>query len=195
MPRLALPRWIPQGAIEHRFDDVDAVVYTSISQKHGKPAALAYKGKSAKHSFHFVFPTIHRMTDYIQRWVDGLRKDKQHKEVAKVQKFAAQNSPHDFKVGDILYDSWGYEQTNIDWYQITEVKGRSITMREIKCTSEDTGWMTGRAMPVKGSFCGDPIKKVVQAYVSNGKAHHYINSRHGWISQWDGTPKRWSSYA
>src|ERR1035437_2253556 len=31
-----------------------------------------------------------------------------------------------FKVDEIYYDSWGYDQTNIDFYLITQVKQKSV---------------------------------------------------------------------
>ena len=39
---------------------------------------------------------------------------------------------HSFKVGDILYSSWGYEQTNIDFYQVAELNGSSmVTLKPV----------------------------------------------------------------
>ena len=42
---------------------------------------------------------------------------------------------HSFKVGDLLSCSWGYEQTNVDFYQVVALKGRTmITVK--KCYPE-----------------------------------------------------------
>ena len=39
---------------------------------------------------------------------------------------------HSFKVGDVLESSWGYEQTNIDLYQVIALNGKSmVTVRAI----------------------------------------------------------------
>ena len=67
------------------------------------------------------------------------------------------------KVGDIFVSTWGYEQTNIDFYQIIEVKGQYATFQEI-CSKEVEGSMYSHGMacqvvPVKDSFIGEPIKK------------------------------------
>ena len=32
--------------------------------------------------------------------------------------------PHSLKVGDILYCSWGYDQTNVDYFKVSEVIGK-----------------------------------------------------------------------
>jgi hypothetical protein len=41
-------------------------------------------------------------------------------------------APHNLKVGDVLYASWGYEQTIVDFYQVVEVDtDRTIRVRAI----------------------------------------------------------------
>ena len=32
--------------------------------------------------------------------------------------------PHSLKVGDILYASWGYDQTNIDYFKVDKLMGK-----------------------------------------------------------------------
>ncbi len=52
----------------------------------------------------------------MQDRIDFLRKDS----VSKSRK--SPDASEHYMEGDVLYDSWGYDQTNIDWYQITKVK-------------------------------------------------------------------------
>jgi hypothetical protein len=40
-------------------------------------------------------------------------------------------APPNPKVGDILYSSWGYDQTNIDYYQVVKVSKASVWIRSI----------------------------------------------------------------
>ena len=35
-------------------------------------------------------------------------------------------NPHTLKVGDVLYCSWGYAQTNVDYFKVSEVIGKRI---------------------------------------------------------------------
>lgn len=38
----------------------------------------------------------------------------------------------DVKVGDLFYSSWGYEQTNVDFFQVIELVGeKSVRVREV----------------------------------------------------------------
>jgi hypothetical protein len=65
------------------------------------------------------------------------------------------------KVGDLFYSSWGYDQTNTDFYQIVRViSDNSVEVRKVegKETSRDTP-MSGFVTPVKDSFIGDSMTK------------------------------------
>jgi len=35
------------------------------------------------------------------------------------------------RVGDILYSSWGWEQTNIDFYQVIAIRGSAVDLRQL----------------------------------------------------------------
>ena len=45
---------------------------------------------------------------------------------------------HDIKTGDIFYDSWGYDQTNINFYQVVGITDKSVKLREIKSHQDNT---------------------------------------------------------
>lgn len=58
------------------------------------------------------------------------------------------------KVGDIFYSSWGYDQTNIDFFQVVELKGsQMVKVREIAQTTVRTETaMSEYVKPVKDAF-------------------------------------------
>lgn len=56
------------------------------------------------------------------------------------------------EVGTIFYTSWGYDQTNVDFYQVVKISGLKIQVREIWGEERATGFMRGEATPVKDSF-------------------------------------------
>ena len=53
------------------------------------------------------------------------------------------SAAHHYKVGDILYNSWGYNQTNVDWYQVIKVKPKSIVIHPIAGDYKETGFLSG----------------------------------------------------
>lgn len=95
------------------------------------------------------------------------------------------------KIGDFFVDSWGYEQTNVDWYQVTKVSPASVWLRRVKSDRTETGYMTGECVPVKNAFIGDEKRKKLR----QNSGHFNVPSDYGWCQLWDGRPKRYSSYA
>lgn len=93
------------------------------------------------------------------------------------------------KVGSIFYNSWGYDQTNIDFYEVVEAKGMTVTVREIGQRRDRTYHDGGTCTPTKGQFKGEPMQKRLRAH-RNG-IYITMNS-YGSCSLWDGTPKGFS---
>jgi len=79
------------------------------------------------------------------------------------------------KPGDIFYTSWGYEQTNIDFYQIISVKNKTATICKIGSDRKYTGPMCGECSPVKDKFVGEPFQKRI-VYSVNGSPSMKIAS-------------------
>jgi hypothetical protein len=66
------------------------------------------------------------------------------------------------KTGDILVCKWGYEQTNVDFYQIIKTTAAMVTIRKIEANETyENSTMTGHALPVKDSFTETPIRRKV----------------------------------
>jgi hypothetical protein len=62
---------------------------------------------------------------------------------------------HTLKEGDILVCSWGYDQTNIDFYQVTKVVSNiSVRIRQIKNRIVSREEQQDLVEPVKGEFKG-----------------------------------------
>jgi hypothetical protein len=65
-------------------------------------------------------------------------------------------SGHTFKVGDVLYQSWGYDQTNIDFFEIVGVLPKSVKIRRIgeKMVKGSGGFMCENVTPDTGNYEG-----------------------------------------
>lgn len=99
------------------------------------------------------------------------------------------NTQNPFKVGDIVYDSWGYDQTNIDWYQVVKCTPKSVVIRRIAGEiTEKENTMSGQSTPLIHCFTGTPIRKRVQPGTCD------LASNHGCMRKWDGKPKYVSWY-
>jgi len=91
---------------------------------------------------------------------------------------------HDYQVGDVLYSSWGYDQTNISFYEVVGLSGdKSIVIREIgqRVVKQDVG--SEYVVPTKGRYIGKEMTK----RVSIGGSVKITSSAYAW--KWDGKPK------
>ena len=105
---------------------------------------------------------------------------------------------HPYKVGDILHGSWGYDQTQCDYFQVVKVVGKSIKIREI-CSevTEYTQSMACNQIAVKDSFVNEKVfRKIPQCYITQrSEPSWYVKSPiFGSLSMWDGSPKYRSWY-
>lgn len=102
-----------------------------------------------------------------------------------------------YSEGSIVYASWGWEQTNIDWFKIVKRSGLWLTLQPLKANQVDDGaqTMTGRSMPGRPSGAPNIRRRL---HVRDGEEHgcrYQPYSMGGWISLWDGKPKAYSCYA
>ncbi|MDP2729159.1 MAG: hypothetical protein Q8O55_01595 [Dehalococcoidales bacterium] len=120
-----------------------------------------------------------------------------------------------YKEGDILHHSWGYDQTNCDFYQVVEVKPASVALRKIgtNIVPGSEGFMSESRLPEKDAFVANgtqaltkndhnfspenpTITKRVSFYVKeDGTLRYYIPVPYGWCDLWEGKPQYSSHYA
>jgi hypothetical protein len=99
---------------------------------------------------------------------------------------------HGFKNGDILVCSWGYDQTNVDFYQVTRILPKSIEIRAIDKHYEEKGYMCGDSIPLPGIFKSG--KRVVRVKKYRDTEFVGLSSFES-AYKWDGNPKYTSYYA
>ena len=160
MTKLMTTRYIPTGAEVIEKEEIKMTVYL-YTNSNNKPCAVAYSGKSSKADFHYNFQDEARRTDFLneqfERKLSFKKRADEYKAERKKENEALVN---DVKVGDIFYASWGYEQTNIDFYQVVAKNKSMLTIREIYSTlAEVTGHDQGNLKPLKNEFKGEEIKK------------------------------------
>lgn len=91
-----------------------------------------------------------------------------------------------YKVGDFLYSSWGYDQTNREFYQVMEVRPASLLLREVAQGRKDTGYDSWNCWPLKDKFI-KPAQWVTIQIGENG-SHGVPSPIHGGLYLWDGKP-------
>lgn len=175
--------YIPAGAIKVTDKQSDAVVYL-YSNDFNHICAVAFHGRAQKPDWKFRFLSKEARTTRIEHFFEGRRA---HLERVSIYRKEG-NKPHNLQVGHILRAMWGYEQTNIDYFQITKLIGKTmVEIRETGSVSDTTGHMSGNCTPKLDAFTSEPMRRKV----SHGRV---TVDRSRSASLWDGTPDNWTAY-
>lgn len=155
-----------------------------IDETAGKFRLIAFQGTAGKPFAHYTFKTVEKRAAYMARLIESakLTADYKAKRKAEVKK------PRALEVGHILYTSWGYDQTNTDFYQVIALKGETMVLvQKMAASCDETGFMSGKTLPAE-KLLGKPIA----CKVTNGTSIT-VDGHAAWI--WNGTPKAVSWYA
>lgn len=142
----------------HLDGEVQVVKY---SPQGAYPVAAIFRNKKKDPVAHYRYKTNEDREAAIQRQIESELSSQKWKADRKAKaKKQKESFAHNLNVGDILYTSWGYEQTNIDFYEVVELVGKS-TARYIKIGSkhvEETSWCSANVSP-DPSYRGSEIFK------------------------------------
>lgn len=163
-------------------------------------SAMAFSGKRTRPDWFYSFlsrgkPNPDAMRKYIAEY---LAKKQQG-----IERKAEINAPCTLVVGDILVGSWGYEQTNLNWFQVVELKGkRGVIVRPIsqRIVSDGALSMSGSSTPLKDQFFGEPEYHIVNdgntiKFNPGEKPGYPSSARHNLAVLWNGRPHSVSWYA
>ena len=95
------------------------------------------------------------------------------------------------KQGDVFVNSWGYEQTNVDFYEVVKVTAKTITLISIERKVQLKGFMRYTAMSIPGSGKGTAFRRrIIDCFdVPACCITSYAIAR-----LWDGKAREGSSY-
>lgn len=140
-----------------------------LSGKNTPLFCMGFSGRSDKPRFYYSFSSIERRDKYINEF---LKNQKLIVERKAKEKEELKNKIHSAKVGDIFYTSWGYDQTNINFYEVIEVKTeKSVVFQEICSNIIETGFMCGESTPIKGHFRKNSVPFTARVNKWGGFSH------------------------
>ena len=189
MRRMMMPResYYPKDGSARPVDcgGTDASVFAY--EKAGKFYAIAFHGKATKPDWHYSFRSEEQRASLIAEFISIRKSHAEYMTKRKTEK----EKPHTLKVGDILSSTWGYDQTNIDYYQVTRVPGpMSVEITQIAADSgPEVGFMTAYCKAAPGKFIGKPMIKRANS-TNSVRIASYAHA-----SPWDGKEDRYSWYA
>jgi hypothetical protein len=186
-------RMVPSFCNGHREDStVKYEVFYTVAAVNGYFFAIGYGGKRTKHDFYIRFNSEDKMRSYINDQFEFVKSTFE----AKAEKKAKEKVDNDniiVNVGDIFCHSWGYDQTNVDFYQVIEVKGKTATIKRIhgKHVNGSDGFMSCQVSPDKDNFTNDdPMQKRIKCYGSKA----YFSTKYGSMQSTTETSKHYMSW-
>lgn len=170
-----------------REDYKGLTIVRYISKYNQKNAVAIWKHRGYKPIYNYGFNDVEEM----EKWIEN------EKIVADRDEISLQNDMKKYEErkaliqkGSILFSSWGYEQTNIDFFKVLERKGDFVIIQEIGSRIEKYDhFMSGTKVADESVTIGEPMRKKLTKYGSVNLASYK------WTSLWDGKPMRFSTYA
>lgn len=178
-------RFIPTGMTKYTPDigDYKADLF-EIYVDLDKMTAIFYTRKQSKPTWFYRFNSLDDMKHKINTTISSLMSY----EDTKAERKEKRKLPHALKVGDVLASSWGYDQTNVNFYQITKLVGKhTVELKEVISTVVDTSIGVDYVAPLVGHFKTNRdgkdtlTKRVNKDYVKL--------SSYEYAYLWDGKPK------
>lgn len=110
-------RVIPENSTVIENVKAKYVMYVTESKKTVK----CFLGKKVKPVFYYVFPTAKELNEFVAEKVEWFEKQyKQEVKEKELKKAKNAKELENIEIGDVFRCSWGYDQSNIDYYQIIE---------------------------------------------------------------------------
>ena len=150
-------RYIPPNAVKVSDKKSDAVAY--VYESAGNPCARIFYGKQTKPVGAFRFRDAAERSKTILRYFESRQASCTSKAGYRAEQKAWIPT---YKIGDIFNTCWGYDQTNMEYFEVTEVKGKHLILCQIAVKSYATGHMSNKVIPLPGEFIGKPIRKLAQ---------------------------------
>lgn len=155
------------------------------------------KGKWSKFKTieNFVFKTFDEAEKYFNRKIESYTTNINTR-IEKKKKDAEVNASDFYRVDDIICNSWGFEQTNVNFYRVVRVLNRSIEIVEIggkvvEGSVYDHG-MACEVIPNSDKIIDGGDKYLLRVYdngrLSNPESFYYMH-------KWSGKPEYKSWYA
>ncbi len=162
--------------------------------------AMFFIGKRSKPAWHYRFANLEAAEKSIANAIsrtEGWEKIRAERKI----KNQAISPEGKIQIGDIFYDSWGYNMTNIDFYKIKRLTPKGAEVIGLGQIETADGYLCGTTIPSEKELTANGILKVKNASW-NEKGSVYLtgtiknifglddkNTRKTSLTKWDGRPK------
>jgi hypothetical protein len=165
----------------------------------GKAFSIAFAGTAGKPAHHYRYrelpggagrpAPLARAIEACQQFLAGRRSHAERVGQRRTERTAYQTT---LEPGTVLMSMWGYDQTNIDYYQVVEVSAsrKTVKIRPIAQRSVDgEQYMTGSCWPLADHFTGPAMVKRI------GQGDSVRLTSYSSASPWTPKADHWTAYA
>lgn len=166
--------------------ETDLEIWTWQDTPRTKYVAVVFQGKSTKPLWYLGFRTEQERDKRIEETIAIRKKTLQGKLDERTRR---REEVPEIAVGDIFVSSWGYDQTNVDYFQVTELKGpKMVLVREIggKVVDRDSHGTSETVVAVPDKFVGPPMLKKIRGGAKNTLSFKVNSFASAYM--WDGKP-------
>lgn len=152
---------------------ITAFNWSGIQNK-TSPALCVFRNNGKKPCVYKRYHTEQDRNEAMHRIIEKSKKEVAEKQIFENLKKEWANP---YSIDNLLYCDWGWEQTNIDYYQIVKINKTTVTIKEI--ASEIISYnssMSGTSRPIKGDFIGDDIVIRIQRTLIENDGHYTIQN-------------------
>jgi hypothetical protein len=186
--RMTLRReyFIPKGndvkKITPRGTDLEIYLWGDASSGY---YGMGFGGRRNKPDFNYIFRNERHRDDYVKKYIRDAEVSMEQKSLRRQERI---EFSHELKIGDILYSSWGYDQTNVDFYEVVSVTAKSVGIRKIHSKIVSSSQGSDSVVAVPGRFSDS---KVLVRRVNRGNCVKLTSYSSACL--WDGRPKHETS--
>lgn len=140
---------------------------------------LAFSGNASKPIWNYRFRDVMEQEKQI---ADSIETHKYILDRKLKDQQARRQFRHGLNVGDILYGSWGYEQTNVDFYEVVGIPSpKQVLLRQVAQKAVKGEHGADYVVAVPGSYIGPVLRKMPGKY--GVRIDDTVT-----VSKWDGKP-------
>ena len=179
--------------LEQRVNDFANIKKGTVEKYHSlfivqhDLSVAVWTGNTKRPSYYYKFSTEQQRQNFINEKKQSA--DYQHEQTERWRDKIAKET-NNIVQDAVLYDCWGYEQTNIDFYIVRKRTDKTVWLQKLQSTVKETGFMSGLTEPIVDQVEGDELlmRKI-------GKYGVAIASHRASLSVYDGVAKSCSWYA
>lgn len=147
-------KFFVEGSERYEWPEIKRVVYAH----HDLKIMIVWEGNRKKpvSNYRYDANSFEKALESEKNWND--RRVQEIKDYEQQCKEDCEKILKESKVGDVFVGSWGFEQTNVNFYQIVSIKGKKFGFREIKSKADyNSHYMTGKKVPLEDEFLNEEV--------------------------------------